>query len=242
MTQRQAIAQLREWTNCSDSSAKKYLKSNNWDLHSALNHYLSSHPDTLRADGDKIDKIFNKYAEKDEIPIEGTIKYLEDIHLGLEEIGVLGLAMELGAPTQGVFTRSGFVGGWKALGINSLQGMIEHAATLTPALLKPSSTPTELFKKTYLHTFTFALSPPARTLPLESALVFWDLLLSHRFKRLPQWKEFLLEKGKAISRDVWNLLLDFSETVNYDLSNYDEMEAWPVVIDNFVAWVKEKER
>lgn len=196
-----------------------------------------------RVDTKQLEKIFAKYADeskKDEIGIEGTMQYLEDLEIGLEEVGVLGLAMELAAPTQGVFTRSGFIGGWTALRISSLEGMKQHAATLTPALSSSSSTrDAELFKKTYLHTFTFALTPPSRTLPLDSAIVFWDLLLAGDvFPRLDQWRRFVTEKGRGISRDVWNLLYDFIHTVGADLSDYDESEAWPVMIDEFVVWAK----
>lgn len=167
------------------------------------------------------------------------MRYLEDLGLDLEEVGVLALAMELNAPTQGVFDRAGFVRGWSGLGISNFQSMKDHAAALTTSL--QSSQEQELFKKTYMYTFGFALTPPSRTLPLESAFVFWDLLLTDKFPRLEQWKEFLTEKGRGISRDTWNLLLDFTQTVKEDLSDYDEAEAWPVVIDDFVAWCKAKQ-
>lgn len=240
-TQRQAVAQFREMTGASESTAQKYLKATRYNLELSIDTFLRKHSGTPRVDTKQLEKIFSQYADGgngDEIPIEGTIRYLEDLELGLEEIGVLGLAMELDAPTQGVFTKTGFVKGWSALGIGSLNGMKDHAATLTPALSVVASptTTTELFKKTYLHTFTFALTPPSRTLPLESAFVFWDLLLTGRFTRLESWKEFLTGRNRGISRDVWNLLLEFSDTVNDDLSNYDALEAWPVVIDDFVAW------
>lgn len=246
--QRQTIAQFRDLTNCTDASAQKYLKATRYNLETAVDAYLRKHSTTstttARVDTKQIEKIFNGYADPkdgEEMKIEETIRYFEDLGLGLEEVGVLGLAMQLGAPAQGIFTRAGFVKGWTALGVSSLEGMRRHAATLTPALL--AATPTDpagedLFKRTYLHTFTFALTAPSRTLPLESALVFWDLLLSHRFPRLEAWKTFLTEKGRGVSRDVWNLLLDFSITVK-DLDDYDEMEAWPVVIDDFVAWCKQ---
>lgn len=242
-SQKQTVAMFRDMTNCTEASAQKYLKATRYNLELAVDTYLRKHStSTSRVDPKQLEKIFNQYADqtKDEIPIEGSIRYLEDINLGLEEVGVLGLAMELNAPTQGIFTKQGFIKGWTSLGVSSLSGMKDHVSTLSASLSKITSPPSDLFKKTYLHTFTFALTPPSRTLPLDSALVFWDLLLTNRFSRLPQWKEFLVGKNRGVSRDVWNLLLDFSETVKHDLSDYDEMEAWPVVIDEFVAWVKEK--
>ncbi|VDM57151.1 unnamed protein product [Angiostrongylus costaricensis] len=50
----------------------------------------------------------------------------------------------------------------------------------------------------------------------------------------------LKEHGKAISRDTWNLLLDFCLTIRPDLTNYDDEGAWPVLIDQFVEYARGK--
>jgi DCN1-like protein 1/2 len=43
---------------------------------------------------------------------------------------------------------------------------------------------------------------------------------------------------KAISRDTWNQLFDFVVTVNDQLDKFDPDGAWPVLIDDFVAYMK----
>ena len=42
----------------------------------------------------------------------------------------------------------------------------------------------------------------------------------------------------AVSKDTWALALDFLQTTDVACSNYDEGGAWPVLVDNFVEWVK----
>ena len=45
---------------------------------------------------------------------------------------------------------------------------------------------------------------------------------------------------RGISRDTWNMFLNFSETVGNDLSVYDEDEAWPSLFDDFVEYENDK--
>lgn len=53
------------------------------------------------------------------ITVNGTMKYLQDIDIGLEEPTILVIAELLQAPTMGEFAREGFVDGWKASGYPS---------------------------------------------------------------------------------------------------------------------------
>lgn len=51
----------------------------------------------------------------DTIGIEGAMKYLEAIHVRLDEVACLGIAELLKSPSMGEFTRSGFLDGWKSV-------------------------------------------------------------------------------------------------------------------------------
>jgi len=72
----------------------------------------------------------------------------------------------------------------------------------------------------------------------------WELLLAKRWSLLPRWQAFLKEhhldneqQPRPISRDTWALLLEFATNVNADMTRYDPLEAWPVLIDDFVDFV-----
>ncbi len=60
---------------------------------------------------------------------------------------------------------------------------------------------------------------------------------------LELWIEYI-EKNwtKTVSKDMWNQTAEFAlKSINdEELSFYSEEGAWPSVIDEFVAWAKEK--
>jgi DCN1-like protein 1/2 len=63
----------------------------------------------------------------DIINIEGTMQFLQELQLDLEDPVVLVLAYQLEAPSLGVFTRQGFVEGWKSMGYAVFRRLIVDA-------------------------------------------------------------------------------------------------------------------
>jgi DCN1-like protein 4/5 len=49
-----------------------------------------------------------------------------------------------------------------------------------------------------------------------------------------KWVTFIESKKHDVSKDNWNMILDLFEETNGDLSQFDEMGSWPVLIDEFV--------
>ncbi|KAL8714694.1 MAG: hypothetical protein Q9225_006542, partial [Loekoesia sp. 1 TL-2023] len=161
-----------------------------------------------------LNKLFDKYrdnakGEPDTIGVEGSMHYLSDLGLSLDEPVVLAILTELNAPTMGELTREGFVDGWKRLRAPTLA---DQKSTLPNLRASLPSSPQGLFRTTYRHTFRLALSPGQRSLPLDTATEYFRLLLSPPSLNwstattpwLDLWLEYLTTKWKkAISKDVW---------------------------------------
>lgn len=117
-----------------------------------------------------------------------------------------------------------------------------------------------MFKGVYTYTFEFGKVEGQKSLPLDTAIALWELLLPARYIHLQYWftflkvsyimNESLKEKhGKSISKDTWNLFWDFIEGCRGDYDQHDDEGmlrikvvmggAWPVLIDSFVPYMKE---
>lgn len=75
---------------------------------------------------------------------------------------------------------------------------------------------------------------------IETAKAMLQLLLSKTWPLYPEFAQFLEQsKYRVINKDQWCNILEFSRTINNDLSNYDFDGAWPVLLDEFVEWLKQ---
>lgn len=72
-------------------------------------------------------------------------------------------------------------------------------------------------------------------------MAYWKMLFSGqgnggkqsaKFKFLDLWLKFLEDRSnqRSITKDTWDLLLDFSTTIKPDFSNYDHDGAWPTYV------------
>lgn len=186
----------------------------------------------------KANSLFDQYkdADCDCILAEGVEKFCEDLEVRPDEFVVLILAWRLNAEAMCVFTREQFVSGCQSLRADSIKSI----QSKFPDMLAEVQDKTN-FKELYKWTYKFGLDHESgqRTLPVDMAISLWKLVFSQCEPHiLPRWLNFLQKHQtvRGISKDTWDMFLNFTEQVGDDLSSYDDTEAWPSLLDDFVEY------
>ncbi|KAM4698543.1 DCN1-like protein 3 [Rhinophrynus dorsalis] len=193
----------------------------------------------------RIEELFKRYKDEREDAIleEGMERFCNDLCVDPTEFRVLVLAWKFQAATMCKFTRTEFFDGCKAINADSIEGI----CTRFPSLLNEAKQD-DKFKDLYRFTFQFGLDSEEgqRSLHREIAIALWKLVFTQNKPIiLDQWLDFLTENPsgiKGISRDTWNMFLNFTQVIGPDLSNYSEDEAWPSLFDTFVEWEMERRK
>lgn len=251
-TQKALQNQFTQITGTPEKTALRYLKASNWKLDQAVNSYFGGSDQAPAArDKDVLGKLFEKYRastdEKDTVGVDGAMTYLTDLGVNIENAEMLVVLEIIQAPYVGELSKQGFVDGWTAIGCDTLSKQKSFVA----GQIKSLKSDLALFKRVYKHTFVCAKDKGQKALALENALVYWELLFSPPGRSWVTrstnwavlWAEFLNAKWtKSVNKDMWNQTFVFFEKTMEDesLSFWSEDGAWPGVIDEFVAYTKEK--
>jgi DCN1-like protein 1/2 len=262
------VAQFMNFTQSNEKNAVNFLSQKDWKLDLAVDAYYLSFDSNSRGGGSrshqssgrsgsgkssssasssgvdkkKLDQLWNTYKEtcggdsEEKMLQDGVCKFLQDLQFKLDDKIVLVLAWKFKAQVQGEFTRTEFYWAMQDMACDSLDKLRTRIVQCDAEL----TTDQHKFKDMYQFTFNFAKNPAQKSLDLEDAIAYWRMILNtNRFKYLDLWIQFLTENHKKnIPKDTWNLLLEFSLTINDSMSNYDEEGAWPVLIDDFVEYAR----
>ncbi|RLN13888.1 hypothetical protein BBJ28_00017160, partial [Nothophytophthora sp. Chile5] len=169
---------------------------------------------------------------------DGILKFCEDIGVDPQDIVVLVIAWKMEAAYMCAFTRKEWMAGMETMDCDSAAKIKAKIPQLREAIASEGE-----FKKFYSFCFGFSKEPGQKSLSIDIATAMWELLLSTRFVKLTaDWLAFLEAKKpvKGVTRDTWDLLLDFFVKVRESYDNYDENEAWPVLIDDYMTWIETK--
>ncbi|XP_067101705.1 DCN1-like protein 3 [Osmerus mordax] len=193
----------------------------------------------------RIEELFCCYKDdlEDAILEEGMESFCNDLCVDPAEFRVLVLAWKFQAATMCKFTRKEFVEGCRAIQADSLEGICSRFSCM---LLEAQGE--DSFRDLYRFTFQFGLDAEEgqRSLQRDIAIALWRLVFTQNSPSiLERWLDFLAENPsgvRGISRDTWNMFLNFTQAIGPDLSNYSEDEAWPSLFDTFVEWEMERRK
>lgn len=191
-----------------------------------------------------IDEFFCRYSDRetDCIVEDGIERLCADIGVEPEDFSILVLAWNFGAEMMCRFTRTEFINGCHAIGDADSPQMINARL---PGLVTDVLNSREKFRDLYRWTYRFGLDEGQRTLPLAMAISLWQLVFSKRPPAvLDRWIAFLEQRpsgSSGIMRDTWDMFLLFTEVIGTDFERYDESEAWPSLIDDFVEFENDRQ-
>lgn len=187
---------------------------------------------------------------RDTLSAETTQEYLESLGVNLENAEMFVVMELVQAPSLGEITRQGFVDGWKNTDVTTFSKTAQK--TYIRNQIAKLSTDPVYFKKVYRHAFIAGKEANQKSLPLENAIIFWQLLFSppgRPWKSANRdwsalWEQFLTAKWtRSVNKDMWNMTLEFAYKTMDDeaLAFYNEEDSWPAVVDEFVAWYRKQD-
>ncbi|KAL2429603.1 Defective in cullin neddylation protein 1 [Exophiala dermatitidis] len=208
-----------------------------------------------------LSKLFDQYRDNpkdapDKIGIEGAQKYLTDLNVELDEVAHLAICDLLQCPSIGEFERDSFISGWRSVSIGDKPyDTISRQSQYVNTIRKRVVTDPAYFKQVYRNAFKLAKPEGQRSVPMDSAIDFWNMFFregkggikwnTSTTKWLDLWCEFYETKNKRpVNKDLWNMVCELvfktKEPGGETLEWWTEDGAWPMAVDDFVAYVKDK--
>ena len=197
----------------------------------------------------EVEQMFDKYytaglkegADKAVDALQGAafVALCEDLGIDLEDPVVLVLAWKSNAKNSFQISRDEWARAMTALSVDSLKKL--KAALQS---MRAEITYEEAFKEFYFFVFDFVKEDVTTVLSNDTAVAYWQLLMSGQWPLLKSWCTYIAEVfKKAVTRDVWKQLFYFSQLPSLEPAHYDADEgAWPSVMDDFVEWHREQQQ
>lgn len=235
--------QFCELTGVAPATAKKYLESSRYDLPRAVDAYFNRHPNKASAGSVNVDKtnpkdiaalnaVFDNYKDPEDnnqIDIDGTLRYLEDMDITPEDLSSLTLAYLLKSPRMGIFLRDSFVKIWEQHNCIDIPSMKQFLTKFHKALINEELNYTDVttgepatFQKLYEFAFKFSLElENQKVLDFEISTEYWKLLIpviinqyikennpideeyeNKVNERIEQWYKFLTEPDYITKKSI----------------------------------------
>jgi len=236
--QKKKVTEFISITQSTETKAISYLKNNSWQIESSVDSYFSDPSNIPQVSSNTIESLFNTYKDKDEDKISGEnlARLCKDIKV-TNELMEFAVLWRFKAVVLGEISKKEFIDTLTRIGIDSISKLENDIKSLKTSIDGSEST----YKELYNYTYDLGKMENQKNVSLDMAIELWNVVLSNKFKDSEIWFNFLREKHNlAISRDCWTLFFDFVKIANDSIDKYDSDGAWPVLIDEFVEYYKEK--
>ncbi|KAF5931588.1 hypothetical protein HYC85_027759 [Camellia sinensis] len=173
---------------------------------------------------------------------EGIEALCSDLEVDHTDVRILMLAWKMQAEKQGYFTLEEWRRALKALRADAVTKLKKALPELEKEVKRPSN-----FVDFYSYAFRYCLTEEKqKSIDIESICQLLDLVLGSQFRaQVDYFVEYLRTQidYKVINMDQWMGFYRFCNEISFpDHSNYDAELAWPLILDNFVEWMRAKQR
>lgn len=166
----------------------------------------------------------------------GLMAFAQDMQVSPQDIIMLVLLWKFGCKNEQQYQifRDQFVAGWKKLGCENLSQICNKLPSIRAELSNENN-----YKQFYSFVFDYLKQPGQRSLAVEIAVPSLKMLMTDKYPNTEQFCIFLAtEYKKSLSKDTWLQFYDFTKSIKPDFSNYEDDGAWPVVLDEFVEYMR----
>lgn len=254
-SQKGLVEQLRGITECSEKVAIELLRASEWNVDRAANDYFergSAAPAPAAKGGraaaaaaaPSAAKLEAEWARFEDPAVKGVMNVEQLIafcgELGVDpesDVMVLLIAYNMGAKSMGSFTKEEFRRGFMAMGVDTVAGLKARLPALRESLKR-----TDVWKPFYSWAYEFNCEEGQKSCKMENVVALTPMFVTpDRWAFATQWAEFLRSRTRGtVTKDTWNALPRYIEVVKGDLSKHKEEDGWPVMLDEFVDWVRKR--
>ncbi|CAA7026057.1 unnamed protein product [Microthlaspi erraticum] len=192
---------------------------------------------------DRIDHLFNQYANKSSnlIDPEGIEELCSNLEVSHTDIRILMLAWKMKSEKQGYFTNEEWRRGLKALRADTINKLKKALPELEKEVRRQSN-----FADFYAYAFRYCLTEEKqKSIDIETICQLLDIVMGSTFRaQVDYFVEYLKIQNdyKVINMDQWMGFFRFCNEISFpEMTEYNPELAWPLVLDNFVEWIREKQ-
>ncbi|EYU21716.1 hypothetical protein ABFS82_09G086400 [Erythranthe guttata] len=225
----------------SGSSSKKDAPNSKRPFNSgAMDRFLAAAHKKLSSEAERIDQLFYSYAITPPwvIQPQGIDTLCSDLGIHHTDVRILMLAWKMQAEKQGYFTLDEWRRALTALRADTIIKLKAALPELEREVRRSSNR-----ANFYSYAFKYNLTEEKQKfIDTETVCALLNLVLRSEF--LPQVDALIhylkiQTDYRVINMDQWMGFYRFCNEINFpELDNYDSDQAWPLIVDDFVDWIR----